>query len=110
MRIRRMEKTETQEQAQSAVPARIAENPRAGRQRSSPSGLLQGVLQNPNLGIQLVIVFLALVSENKQMDHRLETVSSTAEKIGSIAGVLTSTLTSVRDAAEGTKKIRKILE
>lgn len=109
MRIRRMEKTDAKAAARK-VPAKLSENTQGAQQRQAAPGFLQSLLQNPNLGIQLLVVLLALVSENRQMDRRLETVGATAEKIGSIAEVLTSTLTSVRAAAEGTKKIRKILE
>lgn len=108
MRIRRVKKTNVK--TASKAPVKVQDSARNERHKQAWSGWLQRLLQNPNVGFQLLVILLALASENKQMDRRLETVGTTAEKISSIAEVLTSTLTSVRAAAEGTKKIRQILE
>lgn len=71
---------------------------------------MQKFIENPNLIVQLLIIVFTLTSENDQMDRNFEGVSNTVDKIKNITDILSSTMRSVKVAAEAPEKIRQLLE
>lgn len=77
---------------------------------NSPLRFIRKVLDNPNFSFQLMVIILTLASENVQMDRRIEGMTSTVDRIRSIAEVINNTMNSVKVAAEAPKTIRRLLE
>lgn len=117
MRIRKIEKTR---QAEERLKKEVCVVEEAGKRAKltekeyKPPSLgnrfFKSILSNPNLGFQVMVIILTLASENVQMDRRIEGMTTTVEKIRNITEVINHTMTSVRAAAEGPKKIRQMLE
>lgn len=76
----------------------------------SPLRFIRRVLDNPNFSFQLMVIILTLASENVQMDRRIDGMTSTVDRVRSIAEVINSTMNSVKVAAEAPKTIRRLLE
>lgn len=118
MRIRRIKKVAKEDAAikkDVCVLAQTAKRPEKVRTEvKAPSGFLGNIfshlLSNPNLGFQIMVIIFTMVSENAQMDRRIEGMTTTVEKIRMITDALNNTMNSVKAAAETPKKIRQLLE
>lgn len=77
---------------------------------STGKGFIESILNNPNLAIQIMVIILTMSSENMQMERRMESVSTTVDKVKNIADVLSDTMNSVKVAAETPRKIRQLLD
>lgn len=118
MRIRRIKKVLKEEatiKKDVCVLAQTMKRPeRVRTEVKAPSGFLGNIfnhlLSNPNLGFQVMVIIFTMVSEDVQMDRRIEGMTSTVEKIRNITDVLNNTMNSVKVAAETPKKIRQLLE
>lgn len=75
-----------------------------------PMRVIRKILDNPNFSFQLMVIILTLASENVQMDRRIEGMTSTVDRVRSIAEVINNTMQSVKVAAEAPKTIRRLLE
>ncbi len=76
----------------------------------TPLRLIRNVMNNPNFSFQLMVIILTLTSENIKMDRRIDGMTSTVDRVRSIAEVINSTMNSVKVAAEAPKTIRRLLE
>lgn len=83
------------------------------QKNTSPKGaaaLFRKIMHNPNLNVQLLVIILTLASENFSMDRRIDSMSTTVDKIRNITDVINSTMQSVKVAADAPKQIRRLFE
>ena len=73
-----------------------------------PAALFRKIMQNPNLNLQLVVILLTLTSENFSMDRRIDSMSTTVDKIRNMTDVINNTMKSVKVASEAPKQIRSL--
>lgn len=75
-----------------------------------PAALFRKIMQNPDLNIQLVVILLTLTSENFSMDRRIDSMSTTVDKIRNITDVINNTMKSVKVATEAPRQIRSLFK
>jgi hypothetical protein len=75
-----------------------------------PAALFRKVMQNPNLNVQLMVIILTLASDNFSMDRRIDSMSTTVDKIRNMTDVINNTMQSVKVATEAPKQIRRLFE
>lgn len=80
------------------------------KESNTPMRVIRKILDNPNFSFQLMVIILTLASENVQMDRRIEGMTTTVDRVRSIAEVINNTMQSVKVAAEAPKTIRRLLE
>jgi hypothetical protein len=95
------------EKTPAAPPAKISQKNTSPR---GPAALFRKVMQNPNLNIQLMVIILSLASDNFSMDRRIDSMSSTVDKIRNMTDVISNTMQSVKVAADAPKQIRRLFE
>ncbi len=101
----------TEDQRPKTVPAALPAKPsQKNPNPRGPAAMLRKIMDNPNLNIQLVVILLTLASENFSMDRRIDSMSSTVDKIRNVTDVITSTMQSVKVASEAPKQIRRLFE
>ncbi|MBU2701564.1 hypothetical protein Ga0466249_002680 [Sporomusaceae bacterium BoRhaA] len=75
----------------------------------NPKRFIRQIVNNPDFTYQALMVLMTLTSgENMRMDQRLETVSTSVEKVKTATEVIGSTMKSLRAAAEAPRHMRKI--
>lgn len=89
------------------LPAVIPKKQQTSR---GPAALFRKVIENPNFNIQLMVIILSLASENFSMDRRIDSMSSTVDKIRNVTDVITSTMQSVKVATDAPNQIRRLFE
>ncbi|HWR44581.1 hypothetical protein [Sporomusa sp.] len=89
------------------LPAAIPKKQETAR---GPAALFRKVIENPNFNVQLMVILLTLASENFSMDRRIDSMSSTVDKIRNVTDVINSTMQSVKVATEAPKQIRRLFE
>lgn len=105
------ESVDTAKQASKIEPVTLPVKPSQKNTSSrGPTAMFRKIMQNPNLNIQLVVIFLTLASENFSMDRRIDSMSSSVDKIRNITDVINSTMQSVKVATEAPKQIRRLLD
>jgi hypothetical protein len=76
----------------------------------NPFGIVNKVINNPNFNFQLMVIALTLLSDNVPIDARLNGITTSVEKIRSVAEVVNNTMNSLKVAAEAPKNIRRLIE
>lgn len=105
------EPPEKKEQPPENTPAVLPAKPSPKNAKSrGPAAFLRQIATNPNFNIQLMVIILSLASENISMDRRIDSMSSTVDKIRSITDVITNTMQSVKVASEAPKQIRRLFD
>ncbi|SMC94807.1 hypothetical protein [Sporomusa malonica] len=102
-----IETTEQVEERPAPLPAAI---PKKQQNSRGPAALFRKVIENPNFNIQLMVIILSLASENFSMDRRIDSMSSTVDKIRNVTDVINSTMQSVKVATDAPKQIRRLFE
>ena len=74
------------------------------------SSFIRNIVSNPNFSYQTMVILMTLASDNIPMDRRIDTMSSTVDKVRSMSEMITNTMQSLKTAAETPKKIRRMLE
>lgn len=75
----------------------------------NPKRFIRQIVNNPDFTYQALMVLMTLTSgENMRMDQRLETVSTSVEKVKNATEVIGNTMKSLRAAAEAPRHMRKI--
>lgn len=117
MRVRRQKKTIRKDVKPATETAEEIKTPLPQGEPLPESGLFRGplrfmrkVLDNPNLGFQIMVIILTLASDNIKMERRIEGMTTTVDKIRNITDVLNNTMGSVKVASEAPRKIRQLLE
>lgn len=124
MRLRRIKKRtievnpeEALEATESSFDNDITERPKdevklakPTKESNTPMRVIRKILDNPNFSFQIMVIILTLASENVQMDRRIEGMTTTVDRVRSIAEVINNTMQSVKVAAEAPKTIRRLLE
>ncbi|WP_434133037.1 hypothetical protein KIAC18_000742 [Sporomusa sphaeroides] len=103
----------TNEQAPETVPVVLPAKTSQKQKKTGsrgPAAMLRKMMQNPNLNVQMVVILLTLASENFSMDRRIDSMSSTVDKIRNITDVIENTMQSVKVASEAPKQIRRLFE
>lgn len=101
----------TEDQIPNPVPAALpVKSAQKNANPRGPAAMLRKIMENPNLNIQLVVILLTLASENFSMDRRIDSMSSTVDKIRNVTDVINSTMQSVKVATEAPKQIRRLFE
>ncbi len=101
----------TEVQTPDDTPVVLPEKPSPKNTKSrGPAALLRRIAENPNFNIQLMVIILSLASENVSMDRRIDSMSSTVDKIRNITDVINNTMQSVKVAAEAPKQIRRLFD
>lgn len=101
------EVNEQPEKLPEKLPATVPPKPVSGR---GPAAFLRKVMENPSFNIQLMVILLTLASENFSMDRRLDSMTSTVDKIRNVTDVINSTMQSVKVATDAPKQIRRLFE
>ena len=86
-----------------AVPVKPTKTPK-------PLRMLKRIMGHPDFGYQCMVILLSLTQESFQMDRRIDSMSSTIEKLRSIAGVMTNATQSLKMAAEAPRQIRSMFK
>ncbi|QDR80875.1 hypothetical protein [Sporomusa termitida] len=89
------------------LPATIPKKTAAAR---GPAAFFRKVMENPSFNIQLMVILLTLASENFSMDRRIDSMTSTVDKIRNVTDVINSTMQSVKVATDAPKQIRRLFE
>ncbi|MCE5287524.1 MAG: hypothetical protein LLG02_17010 [Pelosinus sp.] len=116
MRLRRYKKvctdafTESKRQEEKAAPPEKTTATAAPFKLRNPLGIVNKVINNPNLTFQLMVIGLTLLSDNVPIDARLNGITSSVEKIRSVTEVVNNTMQSLKVAAEAPKNIRRLME
>ena len=76
---------------------------------SKPMKLLRQVLNNPDLSYQMMVIVLALTSDQVKMDRRINTMTSSMDNLRGITEVLNTSVRSLKTAAEAPRQIRKLI-
>jgi hypothetical protein len=75
----------------------------------NPMRFVRQIVKNPDFSYQALIILMTLTSgDNMRMDQRIETVSTSVEKMKNATEVIGTTMKSLRAAAEAPKHIRKL--
>jgi hypothetical protein len=75
----------------------------------NPMRFVRQMVKNPDFSYQALMIFMTLTSgDNMRMDQRIETVSTSVEKMKSATEVIGTTMKSLRAAAEAPRHIRKL--
>jgi hypothetical protein len=75
----------------------------------NPKRFIRQIVNNPDFTYQALMVLMTVTSgDNMRMDQRLETVSTSVEKVKNATEVIGSTMKSLRAAAEAPRHMRKI--
>jgi hypothetical protein len=72
--------------------------------------LMRSITTDPDLSIQLIVIFLTLASDNMRMDRRIDTMTAKVDAVRNISEVLTNTMRSLKTAAQAPEQIRRLLE
>lgn len=72
--------------------------------------LLRQVLNNPDLSYQVMVIVLALTSDQVKMDRRINTMTSSMDNLRSITEVLNTSIGSLKTAAEAPRQIRRLIK
>ncbi len=77
----------------------------------NPMRFIRQFVNNPDFTYQALMIFMTLTSgDNMRMDRRIETVSTSVEKVKDVTEVIGSTMKSLRAAAEAPRHIRKLFD
>lgn len=72
--------------------------------------LMRRITTDPDLSIQLIVIFLTLASDNMGMDRRIDTMTAKVDAVRNISEVLTNTMRSLKTATQAPEQIRRLLE
>lgn len=75
-----------------------------------PMRLLRRVMNNPNLGYQIMVIILTLTAEDTKMDRRINGMTSSIDTLRGITDVITNSMNSLRQAAEAPRQIRRLID
>lgn len=75
-----------------------------------PEKILRQIINNPNLGYQVMVVLLALTTDNVKMDRRISNMTTSLDSLRSMAEVLNTSVRSLQAAAEAPKQIRRLFK
>ncbi|MDR3562685.1 MAG: hypothetical protein P4N59_14790 [Negativicutes bacterium] len=75
-----------------------------------PMQLVRQVLDNPNLSYQVMVILLALTSDNVNMDRRINNMTSSIDSLRGITDVVNNSIRSLQTAAEAPRKIRQLIK
>ncbi|MDF2873504.1 MAG: hypothetical protein K0R22_187 [Sporomusa sp.] len=89
------------------LPAAVPKKQSTAR---GPAALFRKVIENPSFNVQLMVILLTLASENFSMDRRLDSMTSTVDKIRNVTDVINSTMQSVKVATDAPNQIRRLFE
>lgn len=65
---------------------------------------------NPNLGMQIMVILISLTSDNIQMDRRIDGMTSTIDKVRNITELVNNGMQSMKAVSEVPKSIRRLLQ
>lgn len=74
------------------------------------SRFIRNIVSNPNFSYQTMVILMTLTSDNIPMDRRIDSMSTTVDKVRNMSDMITNTIQSLKTAAETPKKIRRLLE
>lgn len=74
------------------------------------SKLIRNIVSNPNFSYKSIMILMTLASDNIPMDRRIDTMSSTVDKVRNMSEMITNTMQSLKTASETPKKIRRMME
>ena len=115
MRIRQ-KSNQKSENTESAKPDMIevrtdrADHPIEIKKDNGLLRFVKKIIENPNVGFQIMAIILTLTCENGQMERRIDGMSTTVDKLRDITELLNKTIGSVKIAAETPRKIRQLLD
>lgn len=79
-------------------------------EKSAIPHLLRTIVNNPEFPIQLMMVMLTMSTGHIPMDRKIDTMSTTVETVRNITNLLTTTMQSLKTAAEAPQQIRRMLK
>jgi len=80
------------------------------RPLNKASKFVRNIISNPNFSYQTMVILMTLTSDTIPMDRRIDSMSSTVDKVRNMSDMITNTMQSLKTAAETPKKIRRLLE
>jgi hypothetical protein len=108
------------EPVEESLPAFVAHSNAAQQQQveakgknkgTNPMRFIRQIVKNPDFTYQALMIFMTLTSgDDMRMDQRIETVSTSVEKMRNATEVIGTTMKSLRAAAEAPRHIRKLFE
>ena len=108
MRLRRRYKRLTSEEQ--AIPDREIKNSVTAAVLVKPMNKIKKLLGNPDFNIQLMTVLLTMTSDNVRMGRRIETVTSSVDKVRSLTELINNTMGSLKMAVEAPRQIKRLLK
>ena len=75
-----------------------------------PMRKFQKLFDDPNFGIQVMTVLLTMNSNNVHMERRIDTMSSSIEKVRNLTELINNTMRALKSAAEAPQQIRRLLK
>lgn len=108
MRLRRRNKRMTLEEK--AIPDREIKSSIKATVLGKPMSKIRKLLSNHDFNIQLLTVLLTMTSDNVRMGRRIETVTSSVDKVRSLTELINNTMTSLKIAVEAPRQIKRLLK
>lgn len=103
------DKTQKTKKTQNEHEARETKDVKDGR-TGGPFNMIKQLMSNPNFNMQIIVILLALTSDNLQMDRRIDGMTTTIDKVRNITELVNNGMKSMRMVSEVPKSIRQILE
>ena len=75
-----------------------------------PARKFQKLFRDPNFGIQLMTVLLTMNPNNVHMERRIDTMSSSMEKVRTLTELINNTMRTLKSAAETPQQIKRLLK
>lgn len=72
--------------------------------------LWRRIVENPNLGHQLIIILLALGSENMRVDKRIDVMTTRVEQVKGMAEMVANAMQALRTVSELPRNIKRIIQ
>lgn len=111
MRLRRCYKRLTPEELQKAkAPEKEVQTPVKEAVPVKSMRKIRKLLRDPNFSVQIMTVLLTMTSDNVRMDRRIETMTSTVDKVRNVTELINNTMRSLKTAAETPGHIKRLLK
>jgi len=109
---RQLSESELADKTQKTQNKHEARDPKdiKGGRTSGPFNMIKQLMSNPNFNMQIIVILLALTSDNLQMDRRIDGMTTTIDKVRNITELVNNGMKSMRMVSEVPKSIRQILE
>lgn len=111
MRLRRRYKRLTPEELKKAkAPEMEVQTPAKEAVPVKSMRKIRKLFRDPNFSVQIMTVLLTMTSDNVRMDRRIETMTTTVDKVRNVSELINNTMRSLKTAVETPSQIKRLLK